>query len=309
MLDSKRPEHVVVERHCDLSGVPVLSAADCQCSPGYTYDTAAQGCEPCATGEYKEAICLAGKPMPVQQEIRRKRGDVTLCDIARARIPSQWKRARDVPPKSPRWRLVPPRFSNANVRPRAFLWCVLVGLWVVCLVCFHAVSSKSAECRLAFTLMVRDARPVTLDFIVPARAKQLTAQNTLQLLPSAAGRLQTAFACRVTGRSRVVSHANPALTSLPSEMMQRARWNVQPMQTAIRLHLLWRTASACLVSMLFWITPLTREVSHDVLVATIRASTVVEASRMRRTVPLSVVTRSLLHCRRLIWWVAGIRCC
>ncbi|CAE7817681.1 Scube1 [Symbiodinium microadriaticum] len=39
-------------------GVPVLSADDCQCSPGYSYDTVAQGCEPCARGEYKDAISM-----------------------------------------------------------------------------------------------------------------------------------------------------------------------------------------------------------------------------------------------------------
>ena len=54
----------VNSRVAELPGVPVLSADDCQCSPGYTYDTAAQGCEPCARGEYKDAFfpaCLGSR--------------------------------------------------------------------------------------------------------------------------------------------------------------------------------------------------------------------------------------------------------
>ena len=48
--------------NASATGVPVLSAGDCQCSPGYTFDAATQGCEPCARGEYKEAHGMLGVP-------------------------------------------------------------------------------------------------------------------------------------------------------------------------------------------------------------------------------------------------------
>lgn len=34
-------------------GFPVVSPAECQCAPGFGYDTATETCEPCATGTYK----------------------------------------------------------------------------------------------------------------------------------------------------------------------------------------------------------------------------------------------------------------
>ena len=36
-----------------LAGVPVLSSADCQCSPGYGYNPATATCDSCTLGEYK----------------------------------------------------------------------------------------------------------------------------------------------------------------------------------------------------------------------------------------------------------------
>ena len=42
-------------------GVPVVSSDDCQCSPGFGFDSAAGSCQPCAEGEYKvtvgDALC------------------------------------------------------------------------------------------------------------------------------------------------------------------------------------------------------------------------------------------------------------
>ncbi|CAE7226101.1 Scube1 [Symbiodinium microadriaticum] len=37
-------------------GVPVVSSEDCQCSPGYGFDSAAGSCEACAEGEYKATV-------------------------------------------------------------------------------------------------------------------------------------------------------------------------------------------------------------------------------------------------------------
>eukprot|EP00439_Symbiodinium_sp_Y106_P035489 s3907_g4.t1 len=37
-------------------GVPVVSSKDCQCSPGYGFDSAAGSCEACAEGEYKATV-------------------------------------------------------------------------------------------------------------------------------------------------------------------------------------------------------------------------------------------------------------
>lgn len=39
-----------------MAGVPVQSAADCQCSPGYGYNPASAACEACARGEYKAGL-------------------------------------------------------------------------------------------------------------------------------------------------------------------------------------------------------------------------------------------------------------
>ena len=39
-------------------GFPVVSPAECQCSPGFGYDAATETCEPCAIGTYKAGSSL-----------------------------------------------------------------------------------------------------------------------------------------------------------------------------------------------------------------------------------------------------------